>query len=119
MPSRVKVTQAPAFGTILLGNDTDTKPKGIKPGDFALNCRKNPANMKGYTYIDTSVTPTTTFTTTENGTTFTIRSPCYATVVDGCFVKKNAGVMPKPGLSAGLWALVILLMSSLTSALTA
>ncbi|KAM9933822.1 hypothetical protein OXX80_006565 [Metschnikowia pulcherrima] len=75
--------------------------------------------MKGFTSIDTSVTPTTTFTTTEYGSTYTIRYPCDATVVDGCYVKKNAGVMPKPGMSAGLWALVILSISSLTSALAA
>ena len=76
--------------------------------------------MKGFTSIATSVTPTTTITTTENGPTATFLYPCMATVVDGCYVKKNAGARShKTGLSAGMWAFIVLLMSSFASVLAA
>ena len=47
--------------------------------------------MNGYTSIATSVTPTTTITATNNGTTATFLYPCMATTSGGCYVTKNAG----------------------------
>ncbi|GEQ68795.1 hypothetical protein JCM33374_g2464 [Metschnikowia sp. JCM 33374] len=60
----------------------------------------------------TSVTPTTTVTATDNGMIVTIRYPCHATTTDGCYVKQNTAASNRSGLSAGIWALVVLFITS-------
>ncbi|KAM9910282.1 hypothetical protein OXX69_004639 [Metschnikowia pulcherrima] len=69
------------------------------------------------TSVATSVTPTTTITSTQNGTTVTFLYPCVATASDGCYVKKNAGSNHKPGFATKIWALVLVFMASAMSVL--
>ncbi|KAM9940253.1 hypothetical protein OXX80_000238 [Metschnikowia pulcherrima] len=73
--------------------------------------------MNGFTSIATSVTPTTTITATNNGTTATFLYPSMATTSGGCYVTKNAGASQKSGVSAGVWAFFILLVTSTTAAM--